>query len=93
MLFPHELFQRAGLNSTDASNLLEVSRVTGWRWMCTPEGAGVNVLIHKRVQRVADAVAEAVKAGVLPNPEITRLAPAARAEALRKVLSAYYTSK
>lgn len=93
MLFPRELFQQAGLNSTDASNLFEVSRVTGWRWMRSQNRPGVNALIQKRVKQGALAVSKAMAAGDLPSSELTKLAPHLRIEALRGILSKHHPEK
>lgn len=97
MLFPHALFKKAGLTPSDVSTLCDVSRVTGWRWMTGGRdggsGAGVNIFLRDRVQKVADEVRRALEAGALPDVELIGMPPAARAERIKNILRNAQTTK
>lgn len=91
MKFPHALFKRAGLNSTDIAALCGVSRVTGSRWLSGVDrngnpGVGVNVFLQDKVQRTARAVELSMNRGDLPDVVLAKLPPAKRIRALRKIL-------
>lgn len=89
MLFPHVLFKKAGLTPSDVSALCGVSRVTGWRWMSGGEdgaGAGVNIFLRDRVQKVADEIRHALEAGALPDVDLIGMPPGARAERIKTIL-------
>lgn len=83
MVFPHLLFKHARLNATDVANLIGVSRVTGYRWL---QGAGVNVLLQKEVERILPALTKAVEIGALPNTAVSKLPPAKRAKKIKSIL-------
>jgi hypothetical protein len=91
MKFPHQLFKRAGLNSTDIANLFGVSRVTGARWLSGVDragnpGVGVNKFLEREVTRIHAALAKAVAAGRLPSEEVSSLPPKRRLAKLRSIL-------
>lgn len=93
MKFPHALFKRAGLNSTDVANLFGVSRVTGFRWLSGVDrsgnsGAGVNVFLEEKVRRTAKAVEVAIHSGDLPFASLQKLPPAKRAAAIKRIIRA-----
>lgn len=92
MLFPHELFLKAGLNSTDVANVFDVSRITGYRWLrgisrSGAPGVGVNIFLRDRVARVASQIKSAVVAGDLPDAELKQLPPSQRAERIKSILA------
>jgi hypothetical protein len=92
MKFPHALFKRAGLNSTDVANLFGVSRVTGARWLSGVDrngnaGVGVNKFLETKVAKVANAIMMAVDLHALPSDELAKLPPEKRARALNRIVS------
>lgn len=91
MKFPHALFKRAGLNSTDVAALSGVSRVTGYRWLSGVDrhgnpGVGVNPFLEEKVRRVEKSVRLACDRAVLPDPELAKLPPKKREAKLKKIL-------
>lgn len=91
MQFPHQIYKRAGLNSTDLANLFGVSRITGYRWLLGVNrrgepGVGVHVFLRKKVAEVTSKVNAALEAGLLPNHEIRKLPPEVRADKLCALL-------
>jgi hypothetical protein len=91
MKFPHALFRRAGLNSTDVAALCGVSRVTGSRWMSGVDrngntGVGVNLFLQTKVTVVAKALKLACDRGVLPDVELAKLPPTKREAKLKKII-------
>lgn len=91
MKFPHQLFKRAGLNSTDIALLFDVSRVTGARWLSGVDrngnpGVGVNLFLQTQVKKVEAALRLAVDRGVLPSDELRALPPKKRLTKLRTIL-------
>lgn len=93
MKFPHALFKRAGLNSTDVANLFGVSRVTGFRWLAGVDrngnpGVGVNSFLEEKVRRVEKSVRLACDRAVLPDPDLAKLSPKKRAAQLKKIIHA-----
>lgn len=99
MHFPSQLFKSAGLNSTDVANLVNVSRITGYRWLqgvnrsTGTDGVGVNVFLQDRVTRLVAPLTEAVALGVLPDPEVSKLTPKKRAARLRAIINQYRSKK
>lgn len=92
MNFPHELFLKAGLNSTDVANVFDVSRITGYRWLrgvsrSGSPGVGVNIFLRDRVARVAAQVESAIEAGDLPDAELKQRPPHERAERIKSILA------
>jgi hypothetical protein len=90
MKFPHQLYKRAGLNSTDIANLFGVSRVTGARWLSGVDrngnnGVGVNIFLQDKVERVTAAVRQALDGKELPL-EAKVAKPDQRAAKLRSIL-------
>lgn len=91
MKFPHALFRRAGLNSTDVAALCGVSRVTGARWLSGVDrngnpGVGVNLFLQEKVRRVARGVRLALDRAMLPNHELAKLPPKKREARLKKIV-------
>jgi hypothetical protein len=98
MQFPHQLFKSAGLNSTDIAHLVDVSRITGYRWLQGvdrkgAEGVGVNVFLRDRVAKLITHLEAAVQAGALPDAEVAKLTPKKRAAKLRAILNQYRSKK
>lgn len=99
MQFPHQLFKSAGLNSTDIAHLLDVSRITGYRWLqgvdrrTGTEGVGVNVFLRDRVTKLVTPIEAAVQAGALPDEGVAKLAPKKRAAKLRAIINQYRSKK
>lgn len=91
MIFPHELFREAGLNTTDVAGLVGVSRVTAMRWLSGTNrrggpGVGVNVHLEDKVALVADMVERAVHTGKLPDAALAALPPTVRLERIKALL-------
>lgn len=91
MHFPHELFKKAGLNSTDVANLFCVSRITGYRWLKGTdrngaEGVGVNIFLRPAVTKIARRLEAAVTAGALPNEALAKLPPTKRAAKIKSII-------
>lgn len=98
MQFPHKLFKQAGLNSTDVANLCGVSRITGYRWLLGvgrngAPGVGVNIFLEDRVNKVTAPIAAAVAAGVLPDAELSKLAPTKRATRIKSIIHQFRVKK
>lgn len=97
MKFPHKLFAQAGLNSTDVSDLVGVSRITGYRWMLGVDrngvkGVGVHALLRDRLAPIIASVQAAVDAGVLPDEHIKSLPPAVRLIEYQSVIDKFSPS-
>ena len=96
MKFPHQLFRKAGLNSTDVALLFGVSRVTGARWLSGVDrngnpGVGVNLFLRKEVAKVAGAIQAAVEAKLLPSEDVSKLPPGKRQRALKRIITSTRT--